>query len=477
MALLFSLEIICTYSIAFDQRIAPNLVFHKSEETLHKIMQIINNEQKGAYLRFGDGEVNAAIGKDLILTTVSPELTWEIREAFKLNGPTILKSLPLHCREFGGFESGMFPGNHEWSYDGCLDLLSTVRPLWGAEITDVYSQVALHYLATYNQNSCINFLKFLRSKNCLFVGNENVPQHIRELLFGPESMFVQGPPYEAYSQIDRIEKECIEILNNSSGYKVVVVAIGCSGNILQKRLLEKADNIFIFNFGSLIDALCGWNTRAWISLSKFDAQQFLSFLSQETRILCTSALLAHDFEARKAEYMKSLSFLSARGYKPYVVEAIAQSGPTFLENYSDQVFYSRVNNHHLRNKGVNEARSMLAAFEHFGFKDNDMILKLTGRYSFNSDSFLKLIENNCDVDAFMKKDEHGQVFTGCFAMRCNYFKDMLRQIDLERMEYSLISLEREVANYIERNSHLNVMEVGTLGITARIDQNSFAELF
>jgi len=212
-------------------------------------------------------------------------------------------------------------------------------------------------------------------------------------------------------------------------------------------------------------------------LSKVDASQFLSYLSQETRVLCTSALLVNNFETRKLEYITSLEFLSARDYKPYVVEAIAQKGPTFFEDFTDQIFYSRVNNPGLQNKGVNEARSIMAALEHFNFKDNDMILKLTGRYLFNSDSFLRLVENNCDVDAFIKKDEYGQVFTGCFAMRCKYFKDMLRQLDLERMESSMISIEREVANYIGRNAHLKVMEVEAVGVGARIDQNSFAVLF
>lgn len=462
--------------IAADQRIAPNLAFHKSEETLQKIMEIISNKEKGAYLRFGDGDVNLAAGTNDMLQVANSQLAREMQEAFNLNGPTILKTLPLHCRELGGFESGMFPGNHEWPYEACLGLLRTVAPLWGSQITNVYSQVALHYLATTNQNFCINFLKFLKSKCCLFVGNEQVPQHIRELLFGSQCPFVGAPSSQSYTQIDRIERECLEILNNSDQYKVVVVAMGCSGRVLEKRLLGKVDNVFLFDFGSLLDALCGWDTRAWISLSKFDASQFLAYLSQETRVLCTSALLEANYETRKNEYISSFKALEAMGSKPYLVEAIAQSGPTFLENYSDRVFYSRVNDHWLRNKGVNEARSMLAAFEHFNFKDNDMILKLTGRYLFNSDSFLKLIENNCDVDAFIKKDEYGQVFTGCFAMRCKYFKAMLRQLDLEKMERSMINIEREVANYIEKNSHLTVMEVETVGITARIDQSSFAEL-
>ena len=34
---------------------------------------------------------------------------------------------------------------------------------------------------------------------------------------------------------------------------------------MQKRLWYKLDNVFLFDFGSLIDALCDWNTREWIN--------------------------------------------------------------------------------------------------------------------------------------------------------------------------------------------------------------------
>ena len=51
--------------------------------------------------------------------------------------------------------------------------------------------------------------------------------------------------------------------------------MGCSGRVLQKRLYNNHDNIFVFDFGSLMDALCGWNTRAWIELTNFDKDKIL----------------------------------------------------------------------------------------------------------------------------------------------------------------------------------------------------------
>lgn len=43
--------------------LAPQLKLYDSKETLQKVMDIIFHKQKGAYLRFGDGDLNIANGK------------------------------------------------------------------------------------------------------------------------------------------------------------------------------------------------------------------------------------------------------------------------------------------------------------------------------------------------------------------------------------------------------------------------------
>ena len=54
--------------------------------------------------------------------------------------------------------------------------------------------------------------------------------------------------------------------------------MGCSGRALMKRLWNKFDKVFFFDFGSLLDALCGWNTRAWIELTNFEHKKFIEKL-------------------------------------------------------------------------------------------------------------------------------------------------------------------------------------------------------
>lgn len=259
------------------------MLFHKTTDTLNHIQKIIGNREKGIYLRFGDGDLNLALGQGEMLQSYNPKLASEMREAFALTGNNVLKCLPLCCKELDGWEPGMFAGNHETPFSVCLNMLSKASPLWGGPIIDVYSPIALHFAATSHPSLCIDFLKFLKQSNCcLFIGNENIPQSIRFMLFGPQCTFVPTPAKQSYRDIERIEKECLTQIAQlpTEQYKIIVTAMGCSGRALQKRLWLKLDNIFLFDFGSLMDALCGWNTRAWIELTKFNEKTFLQKLEQ-----------------------------------------------------------------------------------------------------------------------------------------------------------------------------------------------------
>lgn len=257
------------------------LTFHKTKETLERIKEIISAKQKGTYLRFGDGDIVLANGGNDMFQAQNRNLQLEMQEALRLNGPTILKTLPLYCHELNGWESGMLPGNHEAPLDWCVDILNRAQRFWNAEFTDVYSHVALHFSSTQYEDECITFLKFLKSTNCvLLIGNKNIPMQIRELLFGNKCAFIPTPDNNSYNQIDRIEQECLSKIPKNNDYKVIITSMGCSGRALQKRLWHKLDNVFLFDFGSLMDALCGWDTRVWISLSKFNAEKFIKHLSQ-----------------------------------------------------------------------------------------------------------------------------------------------------------------------------------------------------
>ena len=54
--------------------------------------------------------------------------------------------------------------------------------------------------------------------------------------------------------------------------------MGCPGRVLAKRIYLQDFNVFLFDSGSLLDALCGWKTRAWMDLAPFDVRGLLEWI-------------------------------------------------------------------------------------------------------------------------------------------------------------------------------------------------------
>ncbi|HEX2978594.1 MAG TPA: hypothetical protein VHO47_05725 [Candidatus Babeliales bacterium] len=195
----------------------------------------------------------------------------------------------------------------------------------------------------------------------------------------------------------------------------------------------------------------------------------------QVKILLTAALAATHYEIRKEQYIESLVRLSALGYKDvYVVEALMKNGPTFLDNYSKNIFYSQKNNSSWIYPGANEGITMLDALNHFNFDPDDMIIKMTGRYYLITDSFFKLVQNNIEkYDVFVKPNLHtpGDIATACFAMRCRDLKEMLDSFDFNWVGTSYFSIELLVGRYIALKSNegkLRVLYVDKLDVKANI---------
>lgn len=251
------------------QSVFPHIKFHLTFPTLEKIKEIIENKQKGMYLRFGDGDVNLAENRYDMMQVPRADLAAEMRQAFALNGPTILKTLIFYCRELGGLEEGMFPGNCETDLPWVTQLIHRAQRFWGEPISDVYSHAAIRFAAVQHPKECLEFLSFLKKQNCtVLVGNRLIPEKVRTALFGKNCAFVPTPERNSYSQMDRIERDCLAHIAKTKEYQVIIVSMGCSGRVFEKRIWQKADNIFLFDFGSLMDALCGWPTRDWIEATR-----------------------------------------------------------------------------------------------------------------------------------------------------------------------------------------------------------------
>jgi len=132
----------------------------------------------------------------------------------------------------------------------------------------------LHYAATYYPAIAHNFLRSLKKQTILFIGNENTPEEIVIKLFG-QVKHIKTPAKNSYDKIDIIEKEAAAILENQDKFGVVITSMGESGRVLMKRLYKKNYNIFFFDFGSLLDGICGNETRTWLRKANINYEVLL----------------------------------------------------------------------------------------------------------------------------------------------------------------------------------------------------------
>ena len=179
-------------------------------------------------------------------------------------------------------------------------------------------------------------------------------------------------------------------------------------------------------------------------------------------LLFTSAIIPQKYDMRIKEYSDSLQRLKEYGIKPTIVECASNGFP--IQGYD--IIYPGVNNPGLRNKGVNEAKAVLAALKQIGAVRGEKVVKLTGRYLVESNNVFDII-NTTDYDAYARYDNYGQVFTGMFALKVEHLTHFLETIDYDAMERDMINFEMLVARYISGNN-LSVYKFDKLNVKANI---------
>lgn len=161
---------------------------------------------------------------------------------------------------------------------------------------------------------------------------------------------------------------------------------------------------------------------------------------------------------RKQQYIDGISHtlsLLPQEIQPIIVENNGNR-PTYLDHFkhfnkSVPVLYTNNNRYSFKNKGINEILDIKDVINHYGIKDDDMIIKLTGRYKVTSPLFFeKIIQSQHSIDASIKffgscslKYETYDCILGMYALRCVYFK----LLDHQWMNFYL-SPEFAFAKYI-----------------------------
>lgn len=148
--------------------------------------------------------------------------------------------------------------------------------------------------------------------------------------------------------------------------------------------------------------------------------------------------------------------------KPIIVEnnGLRQ---TFLDYLKCDVCYTNNNIINYTHKGENELLDIKEVINQYNIEDDDIIIKLTGRYKLLNLNFINLVKNNInEYDAFVKffnvctlKYMFDDCILGLFAIKCKYLKEF---------KYSFLkSPECEFADYIRKNINKNkLIEVESL---------------
>lgn len=245
-----------------------------SSQTLDVVEKSIISKQKGVYMRFGDGDVLLMNMKIDSFQKPNLQLAKEMKEAFECKGQHVHKCLAIHSEKYG-FEKGMYIGNHLVTNINADYLLKNTFQFFIGE--NIFSPIALHFMASNNIKRAKEFLKILKTDTKVFIGNKSLKKEVLNKLFG-EVKYVETPEKNAYIEIERIYSEAKNELLGLNSFCVVVVAMGCSGRPLMKRLFNDNFNIYLFDFGSLLDGFNGDLTRTWLKKNEIDYNFLLNGL-------------------------------------------------------------------------------------------------------------------------------------------------------------------------------------------------------
>lgn len=127
-------------------------------------------------------------------------------------------------------------------------------------------------------------------------------------------------------------------------------------------------------------------------------------------LIITTANIKEHYLDRKEQYLRSIEGALKFDYlyDNYTVLECISKQEDYLSAYN--VHYSQVKNQY-KEKGLNEMQHLKAFIEGAAFKDDDVIIKFTGRYLFEDNSFLNKVKLLMDdYDSIFKDD--GDIYKG-----------------------------------------------------------------
>jgi len=149
--------------------------------------------------------------------------------------------------------------------------------------------------------------------------------------------------------------------------------------------------------------------------------------------------------------------------KPIVVENNGNTS-SYLDGLGCDVVYTDNNKHELYYKAMNELLDIKEVIQKYNIQDDDIVVKITGRYKLLDMSFFDTIKANCHTyDAFVKfynvatlEFMHNDCVLGLFAIKSKHLKTLEYKVDPK-------SPEIQFAEYVRANVP-NTMEIQHLGM-------------
>jgi hypothetical protein len=162
------------------------------------------------------------------------------------------------------------------------------------------------------------------------------------------------------------------------------------------------------------------------------------------------------------EYIECFNIIKSFGYDFTIVETVLDKFPLF-EEYT-KVIYTNVNNFNYKNRGSNYVNAFKKVLNESDFRDDDIIVHITGRYPLVDNSFLLECENlNNSFDGCFSIDKYNQCYLFLYALRFKKLKDLLNSINVDYLENSNICLEQVFYGIIKDYKILFVEKLGIIG--------------
>ncbi|WEK19181.1 MAG: hypothetical protein P0Y49_20595 [Candidatus Pedobacter colombiensis] len=194
-------------------------------------------------------------------------------------------------------------------------------------------------------------------------------------------------------------------------------------------------------------------------------------------LIITTANIENHYQERKWLYIQSIERALQFDYlfDSYTILECASSDEDYLNEHN--VHYSNVQNKYPE-KGLNEMQHLKAFIEHASFDENDLIIKLTGRYMLEDNSFFNKVRLLAsDYDSIFKDDsdiyEGVGYHTFLYCAKKSRFLEIINSLNYSKE--NLDPIEWGVKNYLKgKERHYEIARLGIKAYQGTYGENVFS---